>query len=125
MATIIGAKEGSHFQDARRITEIIIAHGADMTRDAIDRAINTWDQLIKIGLNNHQTPKEGVMQKSRNDALMDRVRTFVKMGFCPEEADKMARAEQRNTTSKPAEQPIRWGATPTVLATIQWKVPTP
>jgi len=57
MATIIGAKEGSHFQDARRITEIIIAHGADMTRDAIDRAINTWDQLIKIGLNNHQTPK--------------------------------------------------------------------
>ena len=91
---VIDLGQGSDFDKARRIREIIGAHGKEMTQDAIDRAVDLWDSLTKSGLNNQETEEEVAMQKSQKDGpdqgLLERGRAFVKLWFKPRQAAQMA-----------------------------------
>jgi len=130
---VIDLGQGSDFDKARRIREIIGAHGKEMTQDAIDRAVDLWDLLTKNGLNNQET-EEVEMQKSQKDGLdqglLERGRAFVKLGFKPRQAAQMAidiareigsnqdgTVAPKSTQTPPARQPakhLRWGAMPGV-----------
>lgn len=128
------------FKSARQITEIIAAHGKHMTSAALDRALSTWDILVKSGPtrgpNKIGTAKTSVdnqeevepMEKSRKDVLMARGRAFVKAGCSPREAAKLALEVEQKTdvnrctaaspvpkskqaTAQP-EKHIRWGSRP-------------
>jgi hypothetical protein len=131
MKMVIDLGQGSYFDKARRMREVIGAHGKEMTHDAIDRAVDLWDSLIKRGLTNQATEEE-IMQKSQkkglDQELLERGRAFVKLGFKPRQAAQMALDTARKigsnqggtvapkTTQTPlAPQPtkhLRWGAMP-------------
>lgn len=132
------------FEGARRVTQTIGMHVKNMTAAELDHALNVWDSLLKSGLtrspNNVTTAEASVdnqeevepMEKSRNDALMARGRAFVRHGYTPREAAKLALEVERKTglnrqapapaastqkakAKQPEAEPkthLRWGATP-------------
>lgn len=111
------------FEGARRVTQTIGMHVKNMTAAELDHALNVWDSLLKSGLTrspnkiktvetsdygrqDNQNVKEiDDMKKSQQkDALMARGRAFVKMGYSPREAAKLA--------LEPAKRHVPWGSTP-------------
>lgn len=125
MQIVVDVKEGAEFEGARRITQLIGRHGKEMTATALNRALDLWDSLLKSGLTrtpnevrtaetsdygrqDNQNVKEiDDMKKSQQkDALMARGRAFVKMGYSPREAAKLA--------LEPAKRHVPWGSTPRI-----------
>jgi len=145
MDIVVELEDGTEFEGARRIARLIGAHGRNMSEAALDRVLNVWDSLLKSGLArspnkiktaetsvdgrqyNQDAKETEIMEKSRKDALMARGRAFVKAGYTPRDAAKLAlEIEQKTSQSRRAgaqsakanqpaaqqEKHLRWGATP-------------
>lgn len=145
MEKSMDTREGVEFERARRVAGLIGKYGKEMTAAALDRALNLWDSLLRSGLtrspnktaetrvdgrqDNQNVEEIETMEKSRKDALMARGRAFVKAGYSPRQAAKLAlEIEQKKglsgrtaapspKTKQPAaqqEKHLRWGARPGV-----------